>query len=286
LEVANLLHDKYQMKLRAREFNIPITSFHLIDENDTSEFLIEKLGLPLVIKPLSESGARGVSIIQSALEAEPLIKPGLLAESFVAGSEVSVETFIHAGKPIFHNITDYIHQWRKSIMPAELDEALAEKILALNDQALKAFGVESGITHAEFYLTKEGPVFGEMAVRPPGGYYMDLMELSYGFDPWKLYVQLETKEEPDIPNNRPLKYSSVLMIHPGEGTVASIEGLDQVKSIAEIDRFKLKADVGDQVSSHVSTSSEIGHIIMSSSNNKKLLENMEFIEQNLVIKLD
>ena len=43
---------------------------------------------------------------------------GLLAEKYVAGSEISVETFVEQGKPLFHNCTEYLHQWKKSVVPA------------------------------------------------------------------------------------------------------------------------------------------------------------------------
>ena len=57
---------------------------------------------------------------------------------------------------------------------------LKSKILKINDEVIKKFGVDRGMTHAEFYLTDHGPVFGEIAIRPPGGYYMELIEKVYG----------------------------------------------------------------------------------------------------------
>ena len=38
----------------------------------------------------------------------------------------------------------------------------------------------------EVFLGEEGPVFGEIAARPPGGYLMDLIPRAYGFDPWEV----------------------------------------------------------------------------------------------------
>jgi len=285
LKISNILHNKNEMKHEALKHGIPITKFHLITDKDTPEALIEKLGLPLVVKPIAESGARGVMVLKSIEQVREHAKLGLLAESFVEGTEVSVETFIHNGRAIFHNITDYLHQWKKSILPATLDQDLEQNIIKINDQVIKGFGVNNGMTHAEFYLTKDGPVFGEMAVRPPGGYYMDLIEYAYGFNPWQTYVELETATTPAPLPTKANKYACVLMFHPGAGIVDEITGIETIKALKEIEQFTFKIAAGSEVAEHDSTSSEIGHVLMSARSRQILLEKLKTIEDNLVIKM-
>jgi biotin carboxylase len=285
LNITNILHNKNKMKLEALKHDIPITKFHLIDENDTAEGLVEMLGLPLVVKPVAEAGAKGVMVLKSLDEVKAHSKPGLLAEAFVEGSEVSVETLIQNGIPIFHNITDYLHQWKKSIVPATLEQDLQQQILEINDRVISGFKVQNGMTHAEFYLTKNGPVFGEMAVRPPGGYYMELIEYAYGFNPWKTYVELETGTTPKPLPLKASKYACVLMIHPGAGIVDEISGLEKLKEIKEIESFKFKIESGSEVLNHDSTSSEVGHVLMSADSREILLAKLKTVEDNLVIKM-
>ena len=285
LKTTNLLHNKNEMKLEALKHNIPITKFHLISDQDTPEILADKLGLPLVIKPVAESGARGVMVLNNLDEIKLHAKPGLLAEAFVDGTEVSVETFIHNGVPIFHNITEYLHQWKKSIVPAAFEAELLENIININDRVIAGFGVKNGMTHAEFYLTKNGPVFGEMAVRPPGGYYMELIEYAYGFNPWKTYVELETAATPKPLPVKAKKFSCVFMIHPGAGIVDEVSGIALLKELKEVKQFKCKVEPGTLVGERDSTSSEVGHVLMSADSREALLEKLKVIEDNLVIKM-
>lgn len=285
LNITNILHNKNEMKREALKYDIPITKFHLITEQDTPKALIEKLGLPLVVKPIAESGARGVMVLKSIQQVQDHAKEGLLAESFVDGSEVSVETFIRNGKAIFHNITDYLHQWKKSILPATLAHKLEQEIIAINDRVIEGFGVKNGMTHAEFYLTKSGPIFGEMAVRPPGGYYMDLIEYAYNFNPWQTYVELETGVTPDPLPTKANKYACVLMLHPGAGIIDKISGIEKVKELKEVEQFICKVEAGSKVAEHDSTSSEIGHVLMSADSNEILLETLNFVENNIVITM-
>lgn len=285
LKTTNLLHNKNEMKLEALKHNIPITKFHLISDQDTPEILADKLGLPLVIKPVAESGARGVMVLNNLDEIKLHAKSGLLAEAFVDGTEVSVETFIHNGVPIFHNITEYLHQWKKSIVPAAFEAELLENIININDRVIAGFGVKNGMTHAEFYLTKNGPVFGEMAVRPPGGYYMELIEYAYGFNPWKTYVELETAATPKPLPVKAKKFSCVFMIHPGAGIVDEVSGIALLKELKEVKQFKCKVEPGTLVGERDSTSSEVGHVLMSADSREALLEKLKVIEDNLVIKM-
>lgn len=286
IEVSNLLHNKFKMKKAARSHKIPITHFHLISDEDTPEDLVCKLGLPLVIKPVAESGARGVVVIKDINQLQEHMKAGLLAESFVKGREISVETLIYEGKLIFHNITDYLHQWRKSIMPANLPESLEQQILKINDRVIQSFGVENGMTHSEFYITESGPVFGEMAVRPPGGYYMNLNEEAYGFDPWAAYVQIECGGERPTVIEEPTKFAAVVVFHPGQGTVSQILGVEEARKVSENFEFKFRLKVGDTVSEHLSTSSECGHVLMSSECETALIEKIDFIEKTIKIQLE
>tara|TARA_R110000744_G_scaffold296857_1_gene406689 strand:+ start:531 stop:1679 length:1149 start_codon:yes stop_codon:yes gene_type:complete len=285
LNITNILHNKNEMKLEALKYDIPITKFHLITDKDAPEALVEKLGLPLVVKPVAESGARGVKVLNSLDEIKAHAKPGLLAEAFVEGSEVSVETFIHNGLPIFHNITEYLHQWKKSIVPAAFEQDLEQVIIQINDRVISGFGVRNGMTHAEFYLTKSGPVFGEMAVRPPGGYYMELIEYAYGFNPWKTYVELETGTTPKPLPIKAKKFACVFMIHPGAGIVDQISGLETLKELKEVEQFKCKVEAGTEVGERDSTSSEVVHVLMSADSREVLLEKLKIVEDNLVIKL-
>ncbi|MFT7213751.1 MAG: biotin carboxylase [Granulosicoccus sp.] len=284
LIVAMLAHDKFVMKTKAKEYNIPITNFHLVQNEDDAAFLTQKLGLPLVLKPVDESGATDVKVLEDIAAVTQAMRPGLLAEAFVKGPEVSVETFIKDGQTIFHNITDYLHPWQKSIAPASLDESLSNSIRAINDQVINAFGITNGMTHAEFYLTEEGPIFGEIALRPPGGYYMDIIDKAYGFDTWETYIAIETESVVgNLPDNA-RRYAAVYIIHAGKGgVVTSILGADILAKLPGVFECQLDLTVGEVVVDRVNTSNEHGHLLMAAKSRNELLSLIQRIEQEFSV---
>jgi biotin carboxylase len=286
VDVTKRFHNKLIMKNLARKFDIPVTNYKFIDSETSAENLVESLGFPVVIKPVDESGAQDIKIARDLDSLKAFIKPGLLAESFVDGAEVSVETFVQDGKPVFHNITEYLHQWKKSVVPGEFSEDLKAKILSVNDLVIEKFGVDRGVTHAEFYLTKNGPIFGEIAIRPPGGYYMDLINKVYSFDSWQAYVGLSCGEKVSF-NITAKGVAAVYMMHPGEGKIKEITGVDEVKSkLKGVFDFSIRKKVGDVLSAHENTSNEVGHILFWAPSREELNADLNFIESTLKFELD
>lgn len=287
VDVTERFQDKWVMKNKAKEVGVPITKYSLINENTKAEDLVKDLGLPLVIKPVDDSGAHDVRVVEQTEDVAKWMKPGLLAEAFVEGSEVSVETFIEDGKPVFHNITEYLHQWKKSVAPAHLPKDLESKILELNDKVITSFGVDRGMTHAEFYLTKAGPVFGEIALRPPGGYYMNLIERVYGFKPWEAFVKLSCGEKVDFLNCRPQGCAAVYTAYPEAGEIKSIEGADEIKSrVKGVFDFSIRKKVGDVVPARDRTSNEVAHILFWAETREELNADLKFIEASLLIETE
>ncbi|MFT6270043.1 MAG: biotin carboxylase [Alphaproteobacteria bacterium] len=285
-KITERFHNKLIMKNSARKAGIPVTDYELIDEKTTAQGLVENLGLPLVVKPVDESGAQDVKVARTTDDVHKIMQAGFLAEAFVEGTEVSVETFVQKGEAIFCNCTEYLHQWRKSAVPAQLDESLKKSILDLNERVIKHFKLDAGMTHAEFYLTKNGPVFGEIAVRPPGGYYMELIQRVYGFDAWEAYVQLSCGKEVKPLNGNPKGHAAVVMFHPGAGRVVAIEGEEKVKSrLSEIMEITIRSELGDVITEHTNTSNEVGHILFWEESRKDLLKALDYVEENLKFQL-
>jgi biotin carboxylase len=286
-QITERFHNKYIMKNCAKAIGIPITQYELVEPQTTAESLIKSLGLPLVIKPVDSSGARDVKIIRTLDALKAILEPGLLAEAYIEGSEMSVETFVHDGKPIFHNTTEYLHPWKESVLPTDISPDVTNEILKLNDKILLEFGINRGMTHSEFYLTANGPLFGELAIRPPGGYYMPLISHVYGFDAWKTYVQLECGQKPVDLNQKPNGYGAVYMIHPGPGIIGSIQGIESIKNeITDIIEFSLRKKVGQTISEHLSSSDEVGHILFWSPTRESAIQKIESIRKCLTIELN
>lgn len=248
--------DKLTMKKFLHEKGIPMTQFADIKKYENREELVEKLGLPLVVKGRNSSGGRDVKFHQSLSDSEFEIlkknarKLDLYGEAAVKGSEGSIESFVQDHNVIFTNITQYYVLGHCNIIPGLYSQELNSKIRDLNEQVIRALKIKWGMTHLEYYITDEGPLFGEIAIRPPGGHIMDCLELSYGENFWEHFLDVELHQK-DLIFSKCQAYSAAYIFHPGKGKVMAIEGTRDLARLANIEKWRFKLNVGDEVETRV-----------------------------------
>ena len=141
------------------------------------------------------------------------------------------------------------------------------------------------MTHLEVYLTERGPLFGEIALRPPGGYIMNAITHAWDFNPWAAFLAMELGEPFAFPA-RPVGYAASEVLHPGAGRVRSIRGKTQVLDEQGIREFRLKLKQGDTVAPRAALGQDTGYIVHVSATPAQRLALHQRIGQQLVIDLE
>ncbi|QDU68157.1 ATP-grasp domain-containing protein [Engelhardtia mirabilis] len=259
--------DKVVMKRAMDAAGVPVARWCELRRDSTAAELVEHLGLPLVIKPRRDSGGRQ----QRKLDDLPAVELALaelargdgydqgygwLAEGWIDGVEMSVESFVRGGASLFANPTEYFVRRHANILPAQLPQETWSQVREFAAAAVRAVGVERGMTHLELFQTARGLVFGELAVRPPGGRLMQLIERAWGFDPWRAMLELELGLEPRFPH-APARCAGVWLLHPGAGTVRAVQGIDQARAVPDVRRVVLKVGRGDHVTERLGSGQDV-----------------------------
>lgn len=195
-----LFRDKAMMKRKAQMSGIRVGVFEEVESkaealkffNKINEALTHIEGDvvdPVHLKPISAAGSIGHVMVHSKEDIETLEDKDFpcLAESHLDGKEFSVETFIHKGKIYFMNINEYVHLGYSQILPPTDElEAYRPAIRKAVEKLIKAFNIQYGIIHPEYFIDAEGDLnFGEVANRVPGGHIFELIEQAYGFNPYQ-----------------------------------------------------------------------------------------------------
>lgn len=282
---ANLCHFKNQMKDVARKNRIRVADHAVINTQTDMDLLIEKWGWPLIIKEAGLSGSRGMKFCWDRSELVEAWHVGKLVEALVRGKEMSIESLLVGGEVRFTNFTTYHRLFEMNLVPAKFSKEVSEELLDFNKRVLSAFGIQSGMTHLELFLTDEGPVFGELAVRPPGGHILCLIEKSYGFDPWKSVLQIAMGLEPDL-SPWSGKYSGAWIIHPGAGKLVRIEGKDAILRMPELDKLRLKVSCGQNILPRIGSGIEIGHAIFSGDSYDQVATALDLARETLRFRVE
>jgi biotin carboxylase len=271
--------DKLLMKNYLSTKSVPMARYQPFKTNQSLKSLGDHLHWPIVAKFRNESGGKGVDIARSPTELEPLLARGRMFEQFLDCKECSIESLVVNGQIVFTNITEYYKKRHINILPANYDDDTTNQILALNQSVIDALEIKNGMTHLEMYLTEDGPYFGEIAHRPPGGYIMKLIELAYGFCPWRAYLSASMNQKPTV-YQKPRCYAAAHVIYPGEGSIASLDlaAWKNLKTRAGIQRVKLKVSEGDILGRRISSGQDAGYVIQQDQSYDALIKEVNSID--------
>jgi formate-dependent phosphoribosylglycinamide formyltransferase (GAR transformylase) len=284
LEISKRCNDKFLMKKFSEENGIPITPFEFLNAASEAKTLILELGLPVVIKQRNSSGGRYLALAHNEKDLEACIKPGWLAEKFIRGSEWSVESLVYEGEIIFQNITEYYRDREVNILPAGVSPEQTQRILAFNKQVIQSFGIQNGMTHLELFLCEEKIIFGEVAIRPPGGYIMDLLSIAYGFDMWEAFLKIAVGIVPDI-SQVPQSSAAVWVIHPGVGEVVEIAGFKNLQQLSNVRALSCKLKPGIECKTRIGSGENYGYILLEGKNRSEIIERLEELQSRISIKM-
>ncbi len=158
-----------------------------------SDFL-RQAGGPVIVKPSSGSGSRGVALVTGAGDVDAAWEwcqaggaPPAIAEELVTGHELSVETLSLDGRHQVIAITEKLTSGPPSFietghqLPARLDQAQADAVRGVVLRLLDLVGHRWGPAHTEVMLTPAGvPVLIETQTRFGGDQIWEMVELATG----------------------------------------------------------------------------------------------------------
>ncbi|MCB0349254.1 MAG: ATP-grasp domain-containing protein, partial [Bdellovibrionales bacterium] len=271
---------------KAKSLQIPITKYKYIENGYINQSDIDTYKTPIVVKSINESGGRNTSYYEDKTSLSTLLLKNQIIESYVNGTEYSVEMLVQNGKIIFSNITMYNKKYTQNILPATLPERIKKTILDYSTKIVDGFGIKNSLCHAEFYVHGDAITFGEIAIRPPGGYIMNLLEMTYKSNFWKLFIEIQTMQAITPPISKNPTYSAVWIIHPGQGRVNKIEGWESIQSTKGYAGGRLKIHPGDICKMRLGSGQDYGYIFFTDKCPESLIKRIETAEELLKVDID
>jgi biotin carboxylase len=108
VDVVRRALDKAQLKSTLRAAGINTPSYALVANLDDAQLFARESGFPLVLKSLSGSGALATFVIRGEDELRNALELGaFLAEQYITGQELCVDTITINGEPQFHSLCCY-----------------------------------------------------------------------------------------------------------------------------------------------------------------------------------
>lgn len=244
--VVNRCRDKLVMKQVLEAASLPVPRFGAFATLEELQGLVQQFGLPVVIKPRELAGSVGVIKVSTVEELAPAFQQCIddiaslggaymtpedvfLVEQYIpAMNEVSVEVINQGDYHRAIAVTDkylgpepYFVEVGHSMPSVHAGNA---GLIDIAERACAALGIVHGMAHFEARITPEGEVrIIEVGARTGGDAIMDLIERSYGINPYQLHVSSYLGKAIELPATLPSRgLSAISFIKAAEGTIESV----------------------------------------------------------------
>jgi biotin carboxylase len=243
-EAAHNFRDKARMKNVLREAGVPCARHRLAHDEAEGRDFVEEVGFPLVLKPPAGAGAQATFRVddhEAFGEALSISAPSqqqpVLIEEFITGEEHSLETISVGGRAVWHSLTHYHPtplevirnpwiQWCL-LLPKEIDGPQYDDIREAAGRALEALGMDTGLTHMEWFRRRDGSVaISEVGARPPGAQITTLISRAHDIDFLHAWARVMIYGEFEPPERR-YAAGAAFLRGQGSGRVVAIHGLEQ-----------------------------------------------------------
>ncbi|MBB6439767.1 ATP-grasp domain-containing protein [Streptomyces candidus] len=252
-----LLHDKPALRALLNDRGIgPVAAVVRPTRDELRDFV--KTAGAAVLKPTMGSGSLGVRRIASVDEVdeawawrEAFGLEDFMAEEWLVGEELSVETFSRAGahtvvavtgKETGHGVVELGH-----VVPARLDDGELSAVASTVEALLEAVGLVDGPAHTELILTAAGPRVVESHSRRGGDRINDLVRLVHGIDleeaTYRLALEGDALPQPGEPEGA----AAIRFLVAAPGTVTSVTGTAQAEAADGVVQVDVQVEPGDTV---------------------------------------
>jgi biotin carboxylase len=280
---AELCIHKLRMKERLRDAGVSVPPFARVGGLEDLKAFAARTGFPLVVKPVDNSGARGVLRItrdQDVAEAFAYSRRfsysgELIVEKFIEGLQISTEglmldnVFYATGfaDRNYARLDDAVPFMVEDggDIPTVLGEADKKLVEAEFEKATRALGIDWGPAKGDLIFGRDGKAYViEIAARLSGGNFCyDKVPWSTGVDIVDILVDMAVGNTVDVARFKPVRSLATAQRYffPAPGTILEIRGVAAAKGTQHIRKVDIWARPGDEISALENHPSRVGYVI-------------------------
>ena len=261
---AQVATNKLIQRTAAKEAGLMIPEFESVTSVHEARAVAERIGYPVVFKPVDNRGSFGVNKVSGPSEVEGCFVDALvnshsrivIVEKFIHGVHITVDgyAFPKAGCRSLTCATKQLLGSERQvamdiIYPGEMPEALRAKAMAVNEDVNRRLGFSFGMTHSEYMVTPEEDVYLIESANRGGGCFTSelIVPANSGVDVLEQLVD----DALGIDRDRfapPAEHGVLLKFFRFEpGHIKAINGVDDLLAAPGVLAFRLNVKTGDVI---------------------------------------
>ncbi|MEU6374353.1 ATP-grasp domain-containing protein [Streptomyces sp. NPDC046909] len=272
-ETARIARDKFLMRqaLSSVRPDLSPRFARVITWDETAKAAAD-LGYPLVLKPATGNGSKGIYQVHGEDELRPAfeqltayVRPDvdrvftghageIVIEQFLAGTEHSIEGWVQGGQVHIAGITDKTttEPYRLEVghaFPTSLPADAVAAVHELTHAVAEAFGMDDCTFHLEAMVGPDGKArMVECAARVGGDFITShLVGLATGVSFCENTVRVATGQPPRAAEGPSLHSGLRKLLAPADGVLTGIEGVADALRVAGVEHIAVERAVGAKV---------------------------------------
>lgn len=264
--------DKNLFKSYCSKYNIPLIKEYNL-EQPIDESLLKDIEFPVIVKPVDNSGARGIRICNNAQELRDNYEYALsfsqskevLVEQYVIGKEATAFYLAINGQyylvAMGDRHTKVLHEGHIPLpvgytFPSKYLNNFKEDLEPKFKSMFSDLDIQNGLIFIQSLITDNGKILPyEMGYRLTGSLEYKVTDHLYGINAAKMLIRYALTENMvdnerlsaiDIPNN---KKAANITFHTDSGRIDKILGVDKIQSNPNVVDCKLFYNEGSEISS-------------------------------------
>ncbi len=304
--------NKVLMRTALQKHKLAVPTFQAVwSLSEARQAVLDKIGLPAVLKPAENMGSRGVIKINSHRQLMTAIKEAkmyaptgeMIIEKYLPGPELSVDALVFKNKiwitgvadRIFSNNPHYFIEFGHN-MPSQLPLPLIQEAEDTMKQAMRALEITTGGAKGDLKLTPQGFYIGEIAARLSGGFmsshtyplasnvdlYSAAIRIALGNFPFSA-AEERIIEERSYLNGTAIERS--ICVHAGK--ISELQGIEEIQAKHGIKHVYIKRNKKDIVPILKNNLDKLGHIVaVGKTVAEAELKIQQALSQSLKIEID
>ncbi|HEV2376847.1 MAG TPA: ATP-grasp domain-containing protein [Streptosporangiaceae bacterium] len=299
--------DKVRLRQAASEIGVAQPRFAPVRSvQDVAAFFD---GRPIIVKPSNRRQSVGVVRIDEASEitaawqecidseeddglANRPLQWRFIAEDYVEGYQVSVETLVSDGHVVFDNVSllgtptgGKYFPVMSVVVPAPIPQEHAAAVTEEAHRLLAGLDVGFGMFHSEWKIDDGRPQLIECAARVPGAFIPELVAKAYGFNLYGSLVRMLAGLDPLLIDHA-CGVAGIRHFTVPSGVLTEVRGIEKLGDLRDVFAYRIKMAPGERVPSFKDSWRRAGYVAAKCANAEQLEHTFRDIDDTVEFVVD
>lgn len=291
--------DKKIFKSKCKEFSIPV-----VKEYDFYQDQLDEIKYPVIVKPVDNSGARGIYICKDKEELIDNYNKSLvfskskqvLIEQFMNNEEATIFYLLNEGEIYLTAMADrHMHNFDNSLISLPIGYTFPSKYIKTFQQELnpkiiemfKSLGMKNGMVFIQTFIEEGKCIVYEMGYRLTGSIETHIIEKALGINPLEYMINFALGNKNHITDYKiNPDYSSyfanmTFLLNPGR--IKNIKGINEIETNPNLIHLFQRYNTNDLLTDNIrgTLAQAFLRVLIKGESKESLIETMDIIKDKL-----